>query len=100
MAGSVLAQLPGAKLQVPAEVREVPIPVDGVAGQSLRDARIRERFGVTVVAIIRPDGVILNPSPDATIRVSDRLRLFGRPEQIDAFMRDADPRGGTRRPIA
>jgi hypothetical protein len=25
MAGSVLAQLPGAKLQVPAEVREVPM---------------------------------------------------------------------------
>jgi len=81
---------PAARQALP-EVREVSIPVDGVAGQSLRDARIRERFGVTVVAIIRPDGAILNPSPDTTIRTSDRLRLFGRPEQIDAFTRDADP---------
>jgi CPA2 family monovalent cation:H+ antiporter-2 len=75
------------------EVREVPIPADGVAGQSLRDARIRERFGVTVVAIIRPDGVLLNPSPDTTIRASDRVRLFGRPEQIDAFVREAGVSG-------
>ena len=84
------AQPAAARVALP-EVREVPVPVNGVVGQSLRDARIRERFGVTVVAIIRPDGVLLNPSPDTTIRASDRVRLFGRPEQIDAFMRDADP---------
>jgi CPA2 family monovalent cation:H+ antiporter-2 len=83
------AQPAAARVALP-EVREVPVPVNGVAGQSLRDARIRERFGVTVVAIIRPDGVLLNPSPDTTIRASDRVRLFGRPEQIDAFMREAD----------
>jgi Trk K+ transport system NAD-binding subunit len=38
------------------------------------------------VAIIRPDGVLLNPPPDAVLRPGDRVRLFGRPEQIDAFL--------------
>jgi CPA2 family monovalent cation:H+ antiporter-2 len=68
------------------EVREVAVPGGGVAGQSLRQARVRERFGITVVAIIRPDGVLLNPPPDAVLRPGDRVRLFGRPEQIDAFL--------------
>ena len=71
------------------EVREVAIPAGGIAGQSLRQARIREQFGITVVAIIRPDGVLLNPSPDTTLRAGDQVRLFGRPEQIDAFVLDA-----------
>jgi CPA2 family monovalent cation:H+ antiporter-2 len=68
------------------DVREVDIPAGGLAGQSLRQARIREQFGITVVAIIRPDGVLLNPSPDTTLRAGDRVRLFGRPEQVDAFV--------------
>jgi CPA2 family monovalent cation:H+ antiporter-2 len=71
------------------EVREVPLAAGGIAGQSLRQARIRERFGVTVVAIIRPDGVLLNPSPDTALRAGDRVRLFGRPEQVDAFVVEA-----------
>jgi CPA2 family monovalent cation:H+ antiporter-2 len=69
-------------------VREAPVPA-GVADQSLRQARIRERFGITVVAIIRPDGVVLNPPPDAILHAGDRVRLFGRPEQIDAFLAEA-----------
>ena len=71
------------------EVREVAVPAGRVAGQSLRQARIRERFGITVVAIIRREGVVLNPPPDAVLRAGDRVRLFGRPEQIDAFLAEA-----------
>ncbi|PYO58472.1 MAG: hypothetical protein DMD83_03885 [Candidatus Rokuibacteriota bacterium] len=71
------------------EVREVAVPAGRVAGQSLRQARIRERFGITVVAIIRSEGVVLNPPPDAVLRAGDRVRLFGRPEQIDAFLAEA-----------
>ncbi|HEY7142016.1 MAG TPA: cation:proton antiporter [Methylomirabilota bacterium] len=69
------------------EVRDVPLtggPLDGV---SLRDAHVRERFGVTVVAIARPDGsTVVNPSADASLRAGDRLRLFGLPAQIDALV--------------
>jgi monovalent cation:H+ antiporter-2, CPA2 family len=72
------------------EVHEVVLPVGGIADQTLRDARVRERFGVTVVAIARPDGVTLNPSPDMVLRSGDKVRVFGLPEQIAAFVTEAE----------
>ena len=73
--------------QVLAEVREVKLSEDGMIDQSLREAQIRERFGVTVVGIIRSDGTIVRaPSADTILRPGDRLRIFGLPAQIDAFI--------------
>ena len=66
-------------------VEEVPLRDGAFTGQSLRDAKIRERFGVTVVAISRPDGVLFNPSPETTLRANDVLRIFGLNAQIAAF---------------
>ena len=43
------------------EVREVPLPEGPLDGVTLRDAHIRERFGVTVVAIAR-DGARSSPT--------------------------------------
>jgi TrkA-C domain len=76
------------------EVREVTLGTGEIVDQSLRGARIRERFGVTVVAIRRADGgdPIVNPSPDAILRPGDRVRVFGLPEQIAAFAEQADGR--------
>jgi CPA2 family monovalent cation:H+ antiporter-2 len=71
------------------EVREVSLAAGPLADQSLRDARIRERFGVTVVGIGRGDEVEGNPSPDAVLRPGDRLRVFGLPGQIEAFRAEA-----------
>jgi monovalent cation:H+ antiporter-2, CPA2 family len=71
------------------EVREVVLPVGGIADQTLRDARVRERFGVTVVAIDRPDGMILNPAADMLLRPGDKVRVFGLPDQIVAFVAEA-----------
>ena len=70
------------------EVREVAVSSDGVADQSLRESRIRERFGVTVVAIVKAGDVILNPPPDTVLRPGDRVRLFGLPGEIDRFVRE------------
>lgn len=70
------------------EVREVAVGSDDVADQSLRESRIRERFGVTVVAVVRAGDVILNPPPDTMLRPGDRVRLFGLPAQIERFVRD------------
>jgi CPA2 family monovalent cation:H+ antiporter-2 len=54
--------------------------------RSLRDAGIRERFGVTVLSITRANGeLVLHPPPDVELRAGDRLRVFGLPAQIDAF---------------
>ncbi|MBI1737213.1 MAG: cation:proton antiporter [Candidatus Rokubacteria bacterium] len=70
------------------ELREVGVDRGGLADMSLRDARVRERFGVTVVAITRPDGdVILQPSADAVVHEGDRVLVFGLPEQHVAFVR-------------
>ncbi|MGH7322632.1 MAG: cation:proton antiporter [Candidatus Rokuibacteriota bacterium] len=72
------------------EVREITLPAGGIADQTLRDAQVRERFGVTVVAISRQDGVILNPPPDTMLRPGDRVRVFGLPDQIAAFVAEAE----------
>jgi monovalent cation:H+ antiporter-2, CPA2 family len=69
------------------EVREITIG-SALADQSLREARIRERFGVTIVAIDRANDVILNPPPEAILRPGDKVRAFGLPTQIAAFVRD------------
>lgn len=75
------------------EVRETTLSRGGVADQSLREARVRERFGVTIVAIRRTDGgVVLNPSPETILRAGDRVRVFGLPAQIDAFVTRAESR--------
>jgi len=60
--------------------------VDGppLADRSLREARIRERFGITVVAVIRSSGeLVLNPAPESVISSGDKIRVFGLPEQIE-----------------
>ncbi|HEV8308629.1 MAG TPA: NAD-binding protein [Methylomirabilota bacterium] len=74
-------------------VREVTLRAGGLTDLTLREAQVRERFGVTVVAIHRPDGVILNPPPDTILHAGDRVRVFfGLPDQIAAFRADAEPR--------
>jgi CPA2 family monovalent cation:H+ antiporter-2 len=66
-------------------VEEVPLGSRAFADQSLREAKIRERFGVTVVAVSRPDGVVFNPAPETILRAGDVLRVFGLGAQIAAF---------------
>jgi K+:H+ antiporter len=87
------AQAPPAGPETLPEVREVAVGSDGVADQSLRESRIRERFGVTVVAIVKAGDVILNPPPDTMLRPGDRVRLFGLPAQIDRFVRETTADG-------
>jgi len=71
------------------EVRELALRPGGVADRSLREARIRERFGVTVVAVRRADGPVFNPAPETILRPGDVVRVFGLPEQIAAFAAEA-----------
>ncbi|MGH7414115.1 MAG: cation:proton antiporter [Candidatus Rokuibacteriota bacterium] len=72
------------------EVREVTLAAGTLADLSLGEARVRERFGVTVVSVERPDGaMVVNPSADTRLSEGDRLRVFGLPDQIDAFRVEA-----------
>jgi CPA2 family monovalent cation:H+ antiporter-2 len=71
------------------EVRELALRAGGVADCSLREARIRERFGVTIVAVRRAEGPVFNPAPETILRPGDVVRVFGLPEQIAAFAAEA-----------
>jgi CPA2 family monovalent cation:H+ antiporter-2 len=71
-------------------VAEVVLGQGTLADQSPSEARIRERLGVTVVAVTRGGGdVVLNPPAETLVRAGDRVRIFGLPDQIDAFRLEA-----------
>jgi CPA2 family monovalent cation:H+ antiporter-2 len=68
-------------------LREVVLDRGPLSDRSLHDSRVRERFGVSVVAIIRADGTRdTHPSADTVLREGDRIRLFGLPEQLEALL--------------
>ena len=86
---TVPAEVPPGRAALP-ELKEVSVDADRLADQSLRDARIRERFGVTVMAVTRAGGdTTLHPTPDTIVRLGDRLMVFGLREQIAAFEQEA-----------
>jgi len=69
------------------QVREVVVGSGLLADESLQEARVRERFGVTVLAVARGDGqVVRHPDAETILRSGDRVRVFGLPEQIAAFV--------------
>ena len=61
-----------------------------LAGQSLIQANLRQRFGVVVVAIQRDDRRMeFNPEPDATMLEGDKLVVLGRPESLKSLELEA-----------
>ncbi|SFR86108.1 potassium/proton antiporter regulatory subunit, CPA2 family [Halomicrobium zhouii] len=88
--GSILE---GAYFQ-PVELDEVEVPLGEaiiewtevgadapVAGETLADANIRKRTGVSVMAIQRGGDTIPNPGPDETIETGDVLVTLGSREE-------------------
>jgi CPA2 family monovalent cation:H+ antiporter-2 len=73
------------------QLREVSLRGGHLMGQSLGEARMRERFGVTVVHLTRATGeVVGDPTAETVLRRGDRLRLFGLPRQIDSLLSGSD----------
>jgi K+/H+ antiporter YhaU regulatory subunit KhtT len=71
-------------------VEEIVMGAGPLADQTLGEARVRERFGVTVVAITKARGPVLhNPTADTVLRTGDRVRIFGLPDQLASFRREA-----------
>ena len=57
-----------------------------LAGRSILDANLRQRFSVIVVGIQRRAGRMeFNPAPDAVMQGGDQLIVLGRPEQFKAL---------------
>lgn len=77
---------PAKEPQVVTEVREVALGDSTFAGRSIRDMKLRELFGVTVVAVRRNSGEsMINPSADTILEKNDRLRVLGLSSEIDSF---------------
>jgi CPA2 family monovalent cation:H+ antiporter-2 len=72
------------------EAREITVENNSLAGRSLREIKIREQFGVTVVSIARVSGeVLINPPADTILEPGDRLRVLGMAEALEAFASEA-----------
>ncbi|MFO7724374.1 MAG: cation:proton antiporter [Oceanipulchritudo sp.] len=54
-------------------------------GETLAGARVRQRYGVTVIGVQRGEERILNPLPDFLVDAGDVLLVAGVPEKIKAF---------------
>jgi trk system potassium uptake protein TrkA len=63
---------------------EVALP-DTFVGKTLRQLRIREKYGVTVVAVkdVLKDTMVITPSPDQVLGPDSALVLIGRHAEID-----------------
>ncbi len=54
-----------------------------LVGRSIREAELRQRFGVIIVAIRRAEGHMeFNPSPEARLHAGDQLVLLGSTEKL------------------
>lgn len=60
-------------------------PSSPLAGQSLRDAGLRQRYGISVVAITRGHERINIPDGHIRLYPGDRLTVVGTDEQIETF---------------
>jgi voltage-gated potassium channel len=57
-----------------------------IAGKSIVDAGIRQKFGIIVVGIKRVGGVMdFNPAPDTLIQPDDELVVLGKPDSVKAL---------------
>jgi voltage-gated potassium channel len=71
------------------EMDELPIQASStLAGHSLRDADIKRRTGVIVIAIKRADGRLeFPPSGDEVMAPGDTIVILGNPAHLDQFRR-------------
>ncbi len=69
------------------EVRELTLRPSEISSCSIRDSKIRERFEISVLSLKRSSGeTLLNPGPDTVLLAGDKLRIFGLPDDIEAFV--------------
>ncbi|MBY0370762.1 cation:proton antiporter [bacterium] len=75
---------------------EVPVhPNSALAGQTLSQAQIRQKFGLNIVAVYRGDVLVPAPSATTPLFPMDRLLIIGTDAQIALFRSEAEhPRVG------
>jgi voltage-gated potassium channel len=72
-------------------MEQIPISDDSpLAQRSILEAGLRQKFGIIVVAIQRPEGHMeFNPEPDTPIRPGDTLVVLGRPQSLKRLESEA-----------
>jgi len=63
---------------------ELPCPAS-VAGTTLRESRIGERTGLTVIAIETGEGLVTDPGPGTYLIPGSTLLAIGRQNQVRDF---------------
>ncbi len=67
----------------------IKVPQDSpIAGKQIKESQIRQRTGVTVIAIMKEDKTIVNPLPEHLIESGDTIVVIGTRDQIDRFLRE------------
>lgn len=56
-----------------------------VVGHTLADSGVRQKFGVTIVALVQQGDYTTNIMPDTVIQKGDTLYVLGQPSDITAF---------------
>lgn len=56
-----------------------------LVGQSVEASNLRRKFGITLLAISREEGVLSNPDPDERFRGGDKLIVAGNQESIGSL---------------
>ncbi len=67
-----------------------------LVGQTLREAELRQRIGISVLAIQREEETITNPDPGAEVRAGDTLVVLGDRgalDKFDSYLRDSSEPG-------
>jgi len=59
-----------------------------LSGKSLRELSLRNRFGITIIAIKRGEKVIVSPLADEKILIEDSLFLVGKASDIGRFEKE------------
>lgn len=67
-------------------ITELNVPASFV-GQSLSECQLRQRYGVTLLAVEKDNNVVISPSAEYVFSASDRIAVVGTNEQIDSLGR-------------
>ncbi|NIK78507.1 trk system potassium uptake protein TrkA [Paenibacillus castaneae] len=65
-------------------IAELAVPTC-INGKSLRELNMRARFGCSIVAINKPEGIIIAPTATDLLTVNDVMVIIGTNEQIEDF---------------
>lgn len=66
-------------------------PESPIAGRTIADLGLRQKSGVTIIAIVRGGAPRTNPSPQMKIEGCDVLVLFGSHAELDAALKELQP---------